>query len=183
MNNLKWGKIKLERLSDHIDVEKLKHPKSIEIDEPFLPSHLTCDIHLNDSLDSIKIPNDSVSGKIVTEMSNKSQIAKKNKLNPNIDSYIINTIKLNQLLKENYTFDKIDAFFKCKKAKKKGVSEKANVNKHKQLVRKMKNPIIHSNESARSSLWQFVVIMSLHAGFDGKFTYKYEYKSNATFMI
>jgi hypothetical protein len=170
MNNYKWGKIKLERLSNHVEVERLKHPKSIEIDEPILPGHLSYDSHLNDSLDSNKISHEIEPGKIATEISNKNQREQKIKLYPNIDSYVINTIKLNQLLKENFTFDQIDAFFKSKKKKGKIVSEKANKNKQKNLPKNKKTTTIttHSNESARSSLWQFVVVMSLHAGFDGK---------------
>jgi len=166
MNISKWGKVKLERLSDHIDIERLKNPKSIEIDEPMLSSHLTCDVHFNDSLDSIKISNESESGKKLKTVSIKNQRVNTIKLNPHIDSYIINTIKLNQLLKENFTFDRIDAFFKSKKKKKKIVSE--NINKDQQSGMKIKKTIIHSNDSARSALWQFVVIMSLHTGFDGK---------------
>ena len=75
-------------------------------------------------------------------------------LQPSIDSYIINTIKLNRILKNNLTFEQIECFNNKSAKKSKNFT---------------KSIIINTDEEARQALKQFVIIMSLHSGFTGKF--------------
>lgn len=74
------------------------------------------------------------------------------KIQPSIDSYIINTIKLNQILKNRISFDQIE-FFSNMNLK--------NENKNKKTI------LVKTDQDARDSLKKFICIMCIHSGFNG----------------
>ena len=89
-----------------------------------------------------------------------------NHLEPNIDSYIVNTIKLNRILRNQVSFDQIDFFTKTTKKKinssttRKKTNSKATFSSNQQ--------IILSSKEVRECLKNFIVIMSLHCGHTSK---------------
>ncbi len=75
------------------------------------------------------------------------------KFQPSIDSYIINTIKLNQILKNRISFDQVEFF-----SKRNSKNEKRS-NRNSILIKK--------DDDARDSLKKFICIMCIHSGFNG----------------
>ena len=70
----------------------------------------------------------------------------------------LNTIKLNQILKNDVPIEQIDFFF-----------QKQNKKSHKkQATDKAQTLHITNDQEARHYMKQFIVIMSLHCGFVGK---------------
>lgn len=79
-------------------------------------------------------------------------------LQPSIDSYIINTIKLNWILTSGRSFDQISYFSNKPKEVKS------------ECTKQRKNAIqIHTDNDARHHLKQFISVMSIHCGFTGEF--------------
>jgi hypothetical protein len=149
--NLKyWGEIKRERLPKEIDLHKLKQAKPTLVDEPLLPSMLNIDTAKLSNLASYQTRN----GDKQSDAAAVDQKPAKISLQPSIDSYIINTIKLNQILKNQVPFDQVDFFFK-KPAKK-------TISKKQAKIR------VSNDEDARHYMKQFITIMSLHCGFVGR---------------
>ena len=77
-------------------------------------------------------------------------------LQPTIDSYIINTIKLNRIINSGLAFDKIEYF-----------TNKKTRQPEKRSKIKSRNIVINSDKEARICLRQFITIMSIHCGFTG----------------
>lgn len=82
---------------------------------------------------------------------------KRYKFRPSLDSYIISTIKLNQVLKDKTPFEQVDFFLKSKRK-----------NPKKLKSTRGKIPQINTDEDARFYLKQFISIMSIHCGFTRK---------------
>ena len=145
-----WGKIKRERLPKEIDLSKIKQAKPTLIDEPLLPSIL--------NIGSPQLSHSHVSHSYDSKHSRKKFTSNSTNLRPSIDSYIINTIKLNQILKNDVPIEQIDFFF-----------QKQNKKSHKkQATDKAQTLHITNDQEARHYMKQFIVIMSLHCGFVGK---------------
>jgi hypothetical protein len=146
-----WGEIKRERLPKEIDIQKMKQPKPLLIDEPLLPSMLKIDHAKSENLSPPQTkPSDN-------KRNNTSSEQTKTSLRPSIDSYIINTIKLNQLLKNQVAFDQVDFFLKKP-------ANKSNNSASKKLAKLR----VNNDQDARYYMKQFITIMSLHCGFVGK---------------
>lgn len=79
---------------------------------------------------------------------------------PLIDSYIVNTIKLNQIVKNRVMFDQVELFKKWNTAKNKSGQEKKD---------NLSSSTIKTNEELRFYLRQFITIMCLHIDFTGWF--------------
>lgn len=89
--------------------------------------------------------------KLRTDKKSEEVCEEKNyKFRPNVDSYIINTIKLNKILNKQTRFEDVEFFRKKKKLPKK---------------LKIEMPKIYSNQDAQIHLKQFISIMSIHTGF------------------
>lgn len=73
-------------------------------------------------------------------------------LQPTIDSYIINTIKLNRILNSGLDFDQIEFF--------------SNKSKLKERTTQKKPVIVNTDKDARHVLRQFITVMSIHTGFE-----------------
>jgi len=83
-----------------------------------------------------------------------------NRLQPSIDSYIVNTIKLNKILRNQVSFDQIDFFTRpTKKAIKFKATEKSKISRRQEVL---------SSKDVRECLKNFIVIMSLHCGLTSK---------------
>ena len=85
------------------------------------------------------------------------------RLEPTIDSYIVNTIKLNKILRNQVSFDKIEFFTRSTK-KTKCESAKTTMKSKKSTI---KEPNL-SNKEVRECLKNFIVLMSLHCGLNSK---------------
>ena len=98
---------------------------------------------------------------IKKEESNKSKSTNAestHRLEPTIDSYIVNTIKLNKILRNQVSFDKIEFFTRSSRKAKSTVKSKKSPLKESNL----------SNKEVRECLKNFIVIMSLHCGLNSK---------------
>jgi hypothetical protein len=144
-----WGEVSRERLPRDLDLAKIKQAKSTLVDEPLLPAIL----NIENSVARNTEPRRNGS----TDHNKKQQNGRAPPLQPFIDSYIINTIKLNQILKSGVSFDQVD-FFTNRQPQKKA-------NNRKQVV-----PVtVNNDEDARHYMRQFVTIMCMHAGFTGRY--------------
>jgi hypothetical protein len=137
INTKLWGEPKLEKLSKTIDINKLKQIHALASDEPLISSNLNENIINNDNNNGIL---------------SQSTLNKKSHFQPHIDSYIVNTIKLNQLLKSNEPFESVDFFKKN--------NTKCDQNEQKKQI------TIHSDNDAHKYLKDFIVIMCMHCGFE-----------------
>ena len=89
-----------------------------------------------------------------------------NRLEPNIDSYIVNTIKLNRILRNQVSFDQIDFFTKPTKKK---INSSAAWKKTNSIpTSSSTQQVILSSKEVRECLMNFIVIMSLHCGHTSK---------------
>ena len=165
-----WGHIPLQKLPKEIDINRLKTPRAVLADDPLLPSILNLDPEspssqkLNQILNisasnkkSSKTENDQIKKEPSSKLTDNKEAKNVYRLQPTIDSYIINTIKLNEILKNRVSFDQVDFFVK-KKCKKDEKKPKTQIKPKK---------IINSDDDARSYLKQFIIIMSIHSGFTG----------------
>ena len=151
-NTKLWGKIKLQRLPSNVSLKTMKQTvRPILIDEPILPSILNIENSNTNEKGVKNAPQFRSKTSKVTENNGFEQ------LQPSIDSYIINTIKLNQILNSNVPFERVDFFVKSKSCEQ--ISSK-----RKQAPKAAR---VNTDEEARHFLKQFVIIMCLHCGFDG----------------
>ncbi|CAF1068702.1 unnamed protein product [Brachionus calyciflorus] len=148
----KWGEVKLEKLPKELDLRRFRQAKPVLPEEPILPTLISPDLNIFNQIQSLKLDS---SNKNQNEKSPNEQTKdKKYKFRPSIDSYIINTIKLNQVLKDKVPFEEIDFFLKSKrKNPKKLKSTKSTL------------PKVNTDEDAKVYLKQFISIMSIHCGF------------------
>ena len=93
-----------------------------------------------------------------TKSSQQISKIKRYKFRPSIDSYIISTIKLNQVLRDKTPFEEVDFFRKSKRK-----------NAKKLKINRGNYPKITTDEDARFHLKQFISIMAIHCGFNSKF--------------
>ena len=93
------------------------------------------------------------------ENKNSKQLSKikRYKFRPSIDSYIISTIKLNQVLKDKTPFEEVDFFLKSKRKSAKKLKSNGEI-----------FPKINTDEDARFYLKKFVSTMAIHCGFTRK---------------
>ena len=166
-SNKKWGQLKLNKLPQELALSRLRQARPILADEPLFSSALS-----KNSLPSPK-PAQKTNEPIHIKTSNISEIKKETchqkqmvdkqtqiNLQPTVDSYIVNTIKLNRLLNNGVTFDQIECF----------MSRKENKERLKKAARnKKKSCGINSEEELKRVLKEFVSVMCLHSGFESKF--------------
>jgi hypothetical protein len=153
-----WGDLKLDKLPKEIDIKRLKQVRPVLTDEPLLPSILTADV----SPSSADLDKSSSSNKKSKSSKKKTTTAPTTTAttaaNATIDSYIVNTIKLNQILKKRTSFDQVEFF---KRSLKQNSRAKNDQNVAPAVT-------INSDEQARFYLKQFVTVMCLHIDFTGK---------------
>ena len=165
--NFKWGEMKPGNLSKHIDIKQLRQARSMLADEPIFSSFI-----LNPDISSIKKSESSFlqstkrqNFKKETSSSDhqiylKSDKQTQIKLQPSIDSYVINTIKLNRILNSGLGFDKIEHFSNNRQ------SMNNNAKNNDKKVAKQRT--IRTDNDARINLKQFITVMSIHSGFIGE---------------
>ncbi len=155
--NYRWGeKSSLPSLASNIDVARLREARSMLVDEPLFNTAFTTppaaskfDSKPQKPSKKFKAFNEDPGEKFNKE----TQI----NLQPGIESYIINTIKLNKILSSGLGFDQIDYFTKKSKIQMPAKKE----------THHNKNPTINTDQEARKCLKQFITIMSMHCGFLG----------------
>lgn len=158
--NFKWAQLNPEKLNRNVDIKRLIEPRSMLIDVPLLPFLIAqINLKINDKNKNRTYP--SSLNKIKSSDNKTNRTAKKGKtlkeqqtqlnLQPSIDSYIINTIKLNRILNNDLTFDQIEYF-----------ATKTN-NNEKRSIKKLKS--IRTDNEARNELKQFIMVMCIHTGF------------------
>ena len=91
-----------------------------------------------------------------------------------IDSYIINTIRLNQILKNRVPFDQVDLFKRSTSLKTEPSSNngKSKSNSRSKSRSARRGLVIETNEQAHVYLKQFITIMCLHIDFTGMISSK-----------
>jgi hypothetical protein len=146
-----WGEIKREKLPKKIDINNLKQVRPFIVDEPLLPTIIKIENNQNNHSKKFRVPDDSDQFNI----KNKNE-SHKIQLRPSIDSYIINTIKLNQILNYKIPFEQVD-FFTKKKMSKTETGKKMD----------RKNIRVNNDQVVRHYLKKFVTVLSLHCGFNG----------------
>lgn len=146
-----WGEVTSRRLGHDDELITLCHRiKPVAVDQPSLAILLDHSAPTQSSLDSQPADNN--------QASSSSSSTTNLKIRPNIDSYIINTIKLNQLLRNRITFEQVDSFFARSNAQ--------NNNKQSNRTVKSSQPRVESDQDARHYMRQFIVILCLHSGFN-----------------
>ena len=156
----RWGSFSVSKLPADIDLTRLKQARMIVADEPPLLPFQVESIDRNTSAATTAAAAATATASAETfKTFDAAKVDGNDKafrvtLQPSVDSYIINTIKLNRLLKQNVTFDRLT--FPSKKKKK--PSSSSYVSK------------ISSDDEARFHLRRFAKIMLLHGGFDGNKT-------------
>jgi hypothetical protein len=108
----------------------------------------------------------SLVGDYESKKYNNGQLNMLFNLQPSIDSYIMNTIKLNEILKNNISFDQVD-FFKKQST---NSTQQQQQQKQQQSTTSPRPDIdlemkITSDDDARVILRKFITIMAMHSGF------------------
>jgi len=155
--NYRWGeKSSAPKLASSIDIARLREARSMLVDEPLFNFSFSTP-HSSANMDS-KPQKQRKKPKLFREDPDE-KINKQTQINlqPGIESYIINTIKLNKILNSGLAFDQIDYF-----------TRKPN----EQVPAKTRNKkilCIQTDKDARICLKQFITVMSIHSGFIGNF--------------